>query len=650
MPIEVSCDSCSNSYRVKDDRAGTTIKCKVCGSRIKVPAEDEEEEDLPVSTRRPSGKPGRKGSKRGRSSKGGNQQALLIAGVGGVSILVVVGLLVLLLTRSGKAPGGADVADGGQAAAVGGSGNSDWQVQVDPPTSAIAWPDEVNLTIPIPGPGDPLCVPSTHSPFVSLGYSAYESDGAQMWNLASGKQVGAISGKPSQANMRSVSPDGKYLAIKVLDRAQKCVFEVWSFETGKLFRTITDDQSPSVGMMDFGPNNQLCYYATGPARLGARVKLWDIDQGKLVREVPIKGAHNSKCHAFSPGRRYVVIANHADRITVIDLAAGKIAGSVQLPKSSELTPFFTPQAVCLGPDGARISVLLDSLTETRIVKIDVQTGQYDSKKDFAFPGWLLGSIHAAASYKGPPLECLPNGAYLVAGSMLIDGESGRMVWQLDYGPRHFDFEKRIPVPNGLVGTEGTREGKRLVVLDIPWNEITASLKALAAGQTAAVKPGQPVSLEIKVGTLQHGTSEETAQALSEALTRRLAAVGIEVKPGQAAVLSVSYQEAAGKNLQESVHDLNNPLNKATTGRSVQTTRAELAVSWLRDKTAAPIWSKTIKVNPSVLVVQGEITPEKARAKMFEDLNNTLLSQPIPYFIPDDQKLAQLPGVTSVGDH
>ncbi|QDU04936.1 hypothetical protein V6x_46670 [Gimesia chilikensis] len=46
MPIHVQCDECFQSYKVKEERAGQTLKCKSCGSRMQVPAADEETEDL----------------------------------------------------------------------------------------------------------------------------------------------------------------------------------------------------------------------------------------------------------------------------------------------------------------------------------------------------------------------------------------------------------------------------------------------------------------------------------------------------------------------------------------------------------------------------------------------------------------------------
>ena len=42
MSIQVTCDHCDKLYRVRDERAGSTIKCKDCGNRIEVPFDDDE--------------------------------------------------------------------------------------------------------------------------------------------------------------------------------------------------------------------------------------------------------------------------------------------------------------------------------------------------------------------------------------------------------------------------------------------------------------------------------------------------------------------------------------------------------------------------------------------------------------------------------
>lgn len=46
MSIDVLCAECFQSYKVRDERAGQTLKCKSCGSKIHVPSADEEPEDI----------------------------------------------------------------------------------------------------------------------------------------------------------------------------------------------------------------------------------------------------------------------------------------------------------------------------------------------------------------------------------------------------------------------------------------------------------------------------------------------------------------------------------------------------------------------------------------------------------------------------
>lgn len=43
MAIEVSCRKCGKAYRVREERAGTKIRCKECQATIAVPSVDHEE-------------------------------------------------------------------------------------------------------------------------------------------------------------------------------------------------------------------------------------------------------------------------------------------------------------------------------------------------------------------------------------------------------------------------------------------------------------------------------------------------------------------------------------------------------------------------------------------------------------------------------
>lgn len=403
-------------------------------------------------------------------------------------------------------------------------------------------------------------------------------------------------------------------------------------------------------MLDFGPNNLLCYYAIG-GKSGPCLKLWDMTQGKLVREILIKGQINERTSSFSPGHRYLASANYSHELTIFDLTTGKIAGVTKLPSASELDPHLNTKSLRFSQEGNELCVLLNGSKETRITTLDVKTGHRDEEKDCVFVGDLVSSIDGHASYKGPELECLPNGGFLVSGSVWIDGPTGRLVWYLDNEKDPYNFEQRVPVPNGMVIPEGNRGAKRLVLLPMPWQSIADALKAVDDEQKAIVRPGQPVTLQITIGKLQFGTPEETSAALTETLTERLASVGIEVQDGQATTLRVNYQESAGETLRESVRGQ----GPVVGGKELQATNGKLSIAWVHAPEEAKgkekvVWSKDIAFNPQSLRVRAEdLNAEKARNITFGVVKLRLQAQPLPYFIPLDSKLAQLPGSTALGD-
>jgi predicted Zn finger-like uncharacterized protein len=96
MTIPVECGECGASYKVKDDKAGTRIKCPKCSAVIKVPSGDDDDEFVePTPSKRKTAPKGssRKGAKKGGAkSGGGSNQTALIAGAAVFGVLVVGGI------------------------------------------------------------------------------------------------------------------------------------------------------------------------------------------------------------------------------------------------------------------------------------------------------------------------------------------------------------------------------------------------------------------------------------------------------------------------------------------------------------------------------------------------------------------------------
>lgn len=115
MTIEVQCDECFKSYQVRDERAGQTLKCKACGSRMRVPSGDEEQEDLnehygePLTPTRKKKKPVKAKKKTAAKRSGGMPVGKLVKKLFGCLSIAVGGLMLVgavYMFFAGDAPNG----------------------------------------------------------------------------------------------------------------------------------------------------------------------------------------------------------------------------------------------------------------------------------------------------------------------------------------------------------------------------------------------------------------------------------------------------------------------------------------------------------------------------------------------------------------
>ncbi len=92
MPIKVECDVCGKKYQLADNRAGTSIPCKDCGSDIDVPGRA-----MRSSGRRSSG---RQTSRRGRTRSNGQFVKWIVVGVAATIAAVVAFVVVPRLLKN----------------------------------------------------------------------------------------------------------------------------------------------------------------------------------------------------------------------------------------------------------------------------------------------------------------------------------------------------------------------------------------------------------------------------------------------------------------------------------------------------------------------------------------------------------------------
>lgn len=115
MTISVQCDECFQSYKVRDERAGQALKCKSCGAKIRVPAADEEVEDLYEDYGEPVEQPRKKKKsaqvkKKKKSKQGINiSPGKVVKKIFGCLALAIGGLMVvgaIYMLFAGDAPDG----------------------------------------------------------------------------------------------------------------------------------------------------------------------------------------------------------------------------------------------------------------------------------------------------------------------------------------------------------------------------------------------------------------------------------------------------------------------------------------------------------------------------------------------------------------
>ena len=516
-----------------------------------------------------------------------------------------------------------------------------WGVKVDPPAETFKVPEEAGYNIAVPS-GQGVLFPTTYSPFVALGQNQNPTDVRQVFDLRTKQAAGAIKGKGDLSPDAKISPDGQYFLteLKGGPPTQSRSIVVWSFTTGQVAQTMEASPTPTfLGLLGFAKGNRpITSRYVGPGDL---ISVWDVETGKLAREMLGPPSFAKEGVAISPGGRYLALISNDPHLVVFDLTTGKKAGELPISNPGH------PEGLTFSPDGSELAGVFAPGTDTKVIVWDVAKGEV--LVDHLIKGMVKLNTPGGQNTPGHTLEWLPDGsAWLLYGHTLVDRNSGRLVWT--FRPAQGDF---YPGPrilldaDRMLATVGPPDSRRLEVIPLPWAKIDAAQKAIEAKAPAHVRPGQAVSLKVEVGKVRFGTPEGTREQILKALTERLDADGIEVADGQPTVLHARYSEAAGETLREMTS--NGPLpgfgRGTPTGRTVQATKAACDLAWEVSGSKKPLWTDHLDFDPKNLMVQGEATDAKAREAVFGTVRGGLTGRLLPYFLPKDAAVASLPGVT-----
>ena len=545
-----------------------------------------------------------------------------------------------LLSASGL--NAADVVQGGTKSAM-------WEVIADP-GRVVEWPETLATTIPQPAQNEEILFPTTPSEFCLVGLKPYESDRAELWNLATGKRVGSMKGSHPQAIRRALSPDGKLLAIAVLDRARANDIEVWSLETGKRLSTFTaDGKEMSMTILDFAGPGEVLTYTLGQqeGKFGHHLRLWNATDGSSLRQFDLpKNLSGDKKYDISPGRRFLASIVYPE-VLIYDLKSGKVHGSLAPAVKLEGGQSVSIDSVRFSPDGTEIALLSEGSHGALIAVYDLTTG--DQKFQHEMTASQKTSLQNPASYKGPHLEFVtsPPG-FLWYGGAFLERDSGLMIWTYRQGLIEFSHWNRILTPAGLIVSTGGHDARKIRVLPFPSEKLAASIAAYRGDAEALVKPGEKVKVKVEVKSVRFGKPAEAKESIERVLAERLADDGLEVSDEGTTTMTVQYKEAAGKTLQEVKGGSLTGRGGVPTGKTIQSTAGELKMKWASSDGKTIIFQETVNLDPSQLILreEGDITNETARKQVFEILKIQLAGLPMPYFVPTDTSLITLPTVTA----
>ena len=520
--------------------------------------------------------------------------------------------------------------------------------QPDPLPKAIEWNPKTKIAIPSLGKHNDLIVPTTPSPFAVIGIGGFDSSGAEVWDLSKAKRIGSLKGKPAGSTDFAVSPDGRYLAVKAIKPNQPTGIEIWSFETGQMVTAV--DGAPvnqHINMFDFGAKDQLVVYTFGPTpekKFVHYVRLFELPNGKVLQQIDFSENLNAKQMSLSQGRHQLALieGNSEKAIAkVIDLATKNVLVEVPLREAKPDKYSISWEASAFDSTGKWLALLGTEATATHLVILDLVKGEFSEQH--TFPGHLSLGL-GASGYKGEPVVWLPDDqGWLLYGTVLVDRDSGLLVWHLKRAADDHTSTPRVPVTGGVLVSTGPYGQKEYHRIDYPTEKITKGLAAYRDEAPARVRPGGSVELKMNVGAVRFGTPDETKKMLTELITERLAGDGIDVKDQSDTVVQVTYNEAAGAELD--IVKGNGPglLRGTPTGQKVQTTKGAVQIVWKSRDGKDTLWTGEVALDPKFMTFRtGEVNAEAARKGMLDMIKYQLAGLPIPYFIPVDKSVSLLP--------
>ena len=482
--------------------------------------------------------------------------------------------------------------------------------------SPSVYPGEIDLgesavSIALP-PSEPLIVfAPAPSSLVAVGQTVYDA------------KTGAVAGKtgPFQATardaLRALSPDGKYYAAAKTTGTSG--IEIRACETGQFLHTLNFDRSfLRLKLLACGETDRLVSAAHFGA--GQRVQIWDLADGKLVKEVLTEEFERHQA-ALNHDASALAVATTNDGIIIYDLRGSRhqqpAERSLQIPVMPGASGMVAIDGLAFSPAGDELLAVLDG--GARILCWN-RGGELVFEHQSAVD--LRAAWTGACVYQGPAIEWHPSGrGWLLGGHFFFERSLRRVSWMLETD-RDEEAIMRFLGADRLVLLRGKGHERKLADIAIPWEQINASLRAIESDQPRHLGAGTAVSLQVRVGRILPGASQDDVHGAIEFIVgKRLEEEQVSLAARQPTQVVVNYFEE----------------RKQGGGGKSPVNQGDLKLQITLNNGARRVFTAN-------LVAEAEGEGEKMRQSLYWRLANRLRQTPLPYFIPKNSQLVSLPAI------
>lgn len=249
-------------------------------------------------------------------------------------------------------------------------------------------------------------------PFLLVGRNGDAKESKVVYDLKTGKTLGALKGKLNIAAPFALAPDGKSFAGTGGPFMAQSFAVIDLEKQAKVRHQLKAEKR--VEDLHFVSNDKLVTVS----EFKSLFALWDAGTGKEIKSTKFDGARDG--YAFSPGGKYIAYGKDK-KIQIYELATGEKADEVTFPEGG--TFGFRLEGLAFSPDGTQLAALMHEANNPHLVL-------WDLAKKTVRKTVPLGELKNHF-IRESLVQWSPDGqAVMVRSEVVCDAQSGRIAWKL----------------------------------------------------------------------------------------------------------------------------------------------------------------------------------------------------------------------------